>query len=112
MSNPSRAKGTAWESNIVTYLNRYGWPRVERRTQSGAYDRGDIAGLRDVVIEAKDCRTITIPAWVDEAEVEMINANADIAVVWWKRRGHTNPGDGFVTMTGNQFAHILQLLDR
>ena len=71
-------------------------------------DKGDIAGVVGVMIEAKDCKTITIPAWIDEAEVEKANANAEVGVVWWKRRGKTDPGKGFVTMTGEQFVALLK----
>lgn len=106
MVNKSKAKGTAWESRIVDYLRPY-WPHVERRTLGGNKDRGDIAGLAGVVVEAKDCRTITLGAWLDEAEVEKHNDHADVGVVWAKRRGKTDPGAGFVVMTGQQFVELL-----
>ena len=50
----SKAKGTAWESAIAAYLQGAGWVHAERRTLSGANDRGDVAGLPGVVIEAKN----------------------------------------------------------
>ncbi|MCW2957153.1 MAG: hypothetical protein JWO69_2022 [Thermoleophilia bacterium] len=106
MSNPSKAKGTAWESRLVDYLKPH-WPHVERRTLSGSKDRGDIAGLVGVVVEAKDCRTVTLGAWLDEAEVEKANDGADVGVVWAKRRGKTDPGAGFVVMSGQQFVDLL-----
>lgn len=106
MVNKSKIKGTAWESALVTYLLPW-WPHAERRALNGNQDRGDIAGLAGCVIEAKNCKTVSLGAWVDEAEVEKANDRADIAAVWHKRRGKTDPGSGFVTMTGRQFVELL-----
>jgi hypothetical protein len=104
--NKSKAKGTAWESAIVDYLRPF-WPHVERRTLGGSKDRGDIAGLPGVVVEAKDCRTVTLGPWLDEAEVEKTNDKADVGVVWLKRPRKTDPGAAFVVMSGAQFVELL-----
>lgn len=109
MSNPSKQRGTAWESALVTYLIDSGWPHCERRALNGNLDKGDIAGIPGVMIEAKNCKALTIPAWIDEAEAEKRNARATVGVVWWKRRGKSDPGKGFVTMTGAQFVELLRL---
>lgn len=103
----SRAKGTSWESAIVTYLRASGVPHAERRALNGAKDRGDVAGLPGVVIEAKNAKTVTLGAWVDEAETERANDNADVGIVWFKRRGKTSAGDGYVTMTGATLVRLL-----
>lgn len=104
----SKRKGTAWESKIVDYLRDLGWVHAERRTLSGANDRGDIAGLPGVVIEAKSAARVELAAWQDEATREAGNAGASVGVVWFKRRGNTSPGSGFVLMTGDQFADLLK----
>jgi hypothetical protein len=101
----SKAKGTAWESAIVAYLNGAGFP-VERRTQAGAHDKGDVAGL-PLVIEAKNCRATELAAWVDEAQAEARNAGVPVGVVWHHRRGKASPADGFVTMRGEDFLILL-----
>lgn len=103
----SRAKGTAWESAIVDYLRDNGAPHAERRAQSGATDRGDIAGIPAVVIEAKSAARVELAGWLDEAELERKHDHANLGVVWFKRRGKTSPGDGFVLMSG---AALVQLL--
>lgn len=104
----ARAKGTRFESAIVDYLRNAGdLPHVERRARSGAKDRGDIAGIPGVVIEAKACREMELAKWVDEAEVERVNDGAAIGVVWHHRRGKGSPGDGYVTMSGWQFISLL-----
>lgn len=103
----SKRKGTAWESAIVRYLIERGRPAVERRALSGTADRGDIAGIVGVVIEAKSCKAMQLAAWLDEALVEQANDGADYAAVWHHRRGKGSPGDGYVTMTGEQWLRLL-----
>ena len=107
MTSRSRAKGTGWESAIVTWLTANGWPHVERRALNGSKDRGDIAGIPGVVIEAKNAKTITLGAWLDEATTEAANDRADLGVVWFKRRGQLSPGRGYVLMDGATFTRLL-----
>ena len=106
--NPSKRKGTGWESVIVDHLRAEGWPHVERRSLNGSKDRGDIAGIPGVVIEAKNCRTVELAEWVDEVEQERFSDNADIGVVWMKRRGRATAAYGYVVMTGAQFTRLLR----
>lgn len=101
----SKAKGTRWESQIVAYLDGAGF-RVERRTLSGASDKGDIAGL-PLVIEAKNAARIALASWVDEAVAEARNAGVAVGVVWHHRKGKGSPGDGYVTMRGEDFVTLL-----
>lgn len=108
MANPSKAKGTAWESAICTYLRDRGWPYVERRTLSGSKDRGDIAGIPGLVIEAKSTKTVALGAYLDEANTEALNDGANLGVVWLKRRGCPHPADGYVVMDGASFLGLLR----
>lgn len=108
MSNPSKARGTRWESDIVTYLAAHGFPHVERRTLSGAKDRGDIAGIPGVVIEAKSQNRHSFAEWLDEARAETENANADLGIVWAKRRGKGSPGEGYAVMDGRTLVWLLR----
>jgi hypothetical protein len=102
-----RQKGTSAESAVVNYLNDGTFPKVERRSLNGAKDRGDIAGLPGVVIEVKNCATMKLAEWVDEALVEALNDDAEVGVVWHKRKGRGNPGDWYVSMNGHTFAWLL-----
>ena len=104
----SKAKGTAAETAVVRFLQAAGFAQAERRTLNGVKDRGDIAGLPGVVIEVKNCARQELPAWVEEAELERDNDHATLGVVWHKRRGTTDPGRWFVTMSGDQFAALLR----
>ena len=104
----SKARGTAWETEIVNTLRSKWWPNAERRTLSGAADKGDINLHPDVVIEAKDHGTLRFSQWISEAETERVNAGASIGVVWAKRRGKASAGDAYVVMTGEQFIELLK----
>lgn len=60
-----------------------------------------------VVAELKDCATLSIPAWLREAEVEAINDGALCGVVVAKRRGIGDPAQQLVAMTLGHFAALL-----
>lgn len=83
----ARAKGTAAETAVVTYLQTHGFPHAERRALHGANDRGDIAGVPGVAIEVKAVAKPSVGAWLLEAEQERINAGAGLGVVVHKPRG-------------------------
>jgi len=102
-----RAKGTAWETAIVNYLIGEGFVMAERRALAGALDKGDITGIPGVVIEAKNCKTINLAQFLDEAAEEATNANADVGVAWVKRRGKTSPAEAYVVMSGTTFIELL-----
>jgi hypothetical protein len=104
----ARDKGTRWESTIVDYLRTHGAPHAERRAAGGTKDRGDIAGIPGLVIEAKNTARHQVGVWLSEAEAERVNDGAALAVVWAKRRGKTSAADGYVIMTGATLVHLLQ----
>lgn len=105
--NRPRVKGTTWESAIVAFLRGRGAAHAERRALAGTSDRGDIAGIPGVVIEAKNCARLELGTWLAEAEAERRNDRARYGAVWIKRRGKTSPGDGYVVLSGDQFAALL-----
>lgn len=104
----SKQRGTRWETAIVDYLRANGAPHAERRALNGAKDRGDVAGIPGLVIEAKSHTGMRLADWIAEAEAEARHAGAALGVVWHKRRGRASAGDGYVTMTGAAFAHLLR----
>lgn len=103
-----RDKGTKWETAIVDYLRTKGFPHAERRALHGTHDLGDISGIPGVVIEAKNQARHSWAEWLDEAVDETRNASADVGVVWAHRRGKASPADGYVVMSGDQFAWLLK----
>ena len=106
MANPSKAKGTAWESAVVEYLRTHGFPWAERRALSGSADKGDVSGIPGVVIEAKACREITLASFMDEVAIETGNAGASVGVAVVKRRNRS-VADGYAVMTLETLARLL-----
>jgi hypothetical protein len=106
--NRPKQRGTAWETAIVNFLIENGVRHAERRTLSGSQDKGDIAGIPGVVIEAKNAARMDVSGWVDEANLERDNAKAEVGVVWAKKRGKTSPGAGYVIMDGNTLIKLLE----
>jgi hypothetical protein len=105
--NRSKTKGTRWETAIAEYLAAHTTAPVERRAQKGAKDRGDIAGIIGVVIEAKDDPGLSLQAGLRETEAERVNDGADIGVLWTKTRGKASAGDGIVHMTPSMLLWML-----
>lgn len=104
----AKKAGTSWETEIVRALIAAGWPHAERRRLAGAYDKGDVAGVPGVVIEAKNTNRLELAAAVDEARAEADNASAALGVAWLKRKGKTAAEDGYVVMDGATFLTLLR----
>jgi hypothetical protein len=104
----AKQAGTKWESEIVRTLIANGWANAERRRLNGTHDRGDIAGIPGVVIEAKSTNRLELATAVDEATEEAANAGTNIGVAWLKRKGRTNAADGYVVMDGYVFMQLLK----
>jgi hypothetical protein len=94
----SKRKGTAWETRVADHL-RLLHPRAERRTLSGNKDKGDIAGIDGWVIEAKNCASLSLAAWMDEAKKEALNAGVTRwAVVFPRRQKSTAEGYALIPL--------------
>ena len=106
MANPSKKKGTAWETALVEYLKLSGFPYAERRALCGTSDRGDVAGIPGVVLEAKAEKTIALSTYMDEVATEKQNANAQVGAAVIKRRNR-GPGDSYVVMPLSQFVDLI-----
>ena len=98
-----KQKGTAAETAVVNWLKSKGRKHVERRSLNGTNDRGDIAGIPGVVIEVKNHARMALSEWVDEMLVEVLNDKADTGIVIHKRKGTTNVGQWYATMTVEQW---------
>jgi len=106
MANASKKKGTAWETALVEYLKLSGFPYAERRALCGTSDRGDVAGIPGVVLEAKAEKTITLSTYMDEVATEKQNANAQVGAAVIKRRNR-GPGSAYVVMPLSQFVEMI-----
>ena len=93
----AKAAGARFERLIADCLAEHVDDRVDRRVKGGAIDKGDIGGLRTewgkrVVVEVKDHGgKYQVGPWLEEAETERINDNAEVGVVVAKRRGVSDP---------------------
>lgn len=112
----AKQAGTRMETATTGFLREFlDDDRIERRRLRGANDAGDIAGVRTirgarVVLEVKDYNgSVQVGPWLDEAEVERGNDDAEIGVVVFKRRGvgYTSAGEQGVLMTLETFAKLL-----
>lgn len=109
----ARQAGTKWETEIVNALIRAGWKHAERRRLAGVNDRGDIAGIPGVVIEAKNTNRLELSTALDEAKTEARNDSSGVfgvshGVAWIKRKGRTSAEDGYVVMDGATFMDLLK----
>lgn len=109
----SKQKGTAFETAVVNYLSDCTTATIERRTLSGAHDKGDVAGVYidglPVVVECKACSRLSIPQWLRESETERDNAHAAVGIVVAKRQGIglANMGQQLVMMTLDDFSRLI-----
>lgn len=108
MANPSKRKGTRWESDIVRFLHGEGFPEARRVVQTGRADTGDIH-VRDFVVQAKAYRSIVdgIRDGITGAAEQRVNAGLDYGVAIVKRPGK-GVGDGYVVLTLAEFARLLR----
>lgn len=111
--NASKAKGTAWETRIVEWLGAT-YANVERRALSGTRDRGDIAGLPGVVIEAKSVKPTLLSAVFNlgttELQREVDNDNAALGLLCVKRPGKTDPGSAYWLVDPRHVDYIISLV--
>ena len=111
MSNPSKAKGTSFESACVDYFRANGYPNCERRALAGALDKGDLTGI-PVVVECKNVKAINLAAFVDEAVVEATNAGAPLGIAVIKRRGRSDAGEAYAVMRLSDAVELIRGWDQ
>ena len=89
MANRSKAKGSGFESQGVSFLReRLGQEQIERRALHGSKDMGDIFGLRahgrEGVVECKSYKRYgpaDVERWRRQTIDERENAGADFALL-------------------------------
>ena len=110
MTNPAKAKGTRWESDLKNYFNERGIP-ARRVAQSGQLDVGDIHGIDPFVGQAKAYRSVVdgIREGVHGATVQAKRAGQPYGVAFVKRPGKST-ADGYAVMDIATFTRLLQHL--
>ena len=107
MSNPQKIKGSAFELQIVKYLQGNGWPEASRTRAGWTDDRGDIEAMQ-FTFECKNQKTLHLQSWCREMEVEAANAKTYIGAVIHKRQGVTETGEQFATMPMKYLVKLLK----
>lgn len=104
----AKAKGSAFEREVVAYLKAHGFPHAERYYGAGRKDdRGDIAGVVGWTIEAKAHRSFDLAGWSDEAKREREAGETPYCAVIVKRpRKPTR--DAYVVLTLEAWARLLR----
>lgn len=88
MANPSKQKGTAFETAVTRLAREFGFPNAERRALAGNLDKGDILLCPGVIVECKAYATFSdaqVMLWLGETERERQNAGADHGFLVVKR---------------------------
>ena len=103
-----KARGAAFEREVVRVLRDHGHPHAERSYGAGRpRDVGDISGVRGFAIEAKACRSFDLAGWADEAAREAAHVGESVVpVVVVKRRGRP-PEDAYTVLRLRDFAELV-----
>ena len=105
-AGPKR-KGSAFERDVVHYLQEHGFPDASRSFGAGRpADIGDVVGIPGVTVECKATRSIGLAGFVDEAERERLNARQPYGVAIVKRRAKAT-GQAYVAMTLESFVRLV-----
>lgn len=111
MSNPSKQKGTAFESAVVEYFKAHGFPTVERRALHGNTDKGDIAGVRNWTFELKNRKALNLGGALDEARIEAQNAGTALYAAIVKRPRKGDPGEAFAVMPLSLLLDLIHIIE-
>ena len=110
MSSYNKVKGSKFETDVMKYLRKLGH-FAERLAKAGANDEGDIVTIiagQTYILECKNRKSMNLPAFWDEAQVEAKN--------YAKARGMVATPPAFVIVKRRQHgvekAWVIQDLDQ
>ena len=100
MTTPSKRKGSKYENDLCVYLRDQGFNQAARTPAGATADRGDINGIPNWTIEAKNRRDITaaIRDGLDQAHAARQVTGTRWAAAIVKRPRHPT-ADSYVIMT-------------
>jgi hypothetical protein len=116
MANPSKRKGTGWESAKVDWWQAQGFADAHRIALHGAADCGDVFVTKtqrgDVIEECKNTKRLAVPEWLRQSENERDNAGAWLCLLSWKLVGigMADPGRHPVTVRADDAAKVLSYI--
>lgn len=110
--NPSKDKGTKFETRVSRYLNGQGVP-AERMALKGSADEGDLRAVSrcgPVSIECKDRKRISLKEWFEEAERESRNAGCAMPMLIIHRQGcgQASTGSNYAVMRLEDAARLMR----
>jgi len=105
MTSPQKRKGSAFERLIADYLAER--LPCERIPAGATLDRGDM-WTSAAAIQCKNCRTLSLGAWLRDARDQQRNAGKRLHALVVKAKGTTDPAEQFVVMTLEQFRQMLE----
>ena len=110
MSSYNKVKGSKFETDVMKYLRKLGH-FAERLAKAGSNDEGDIVTIiagQTYILECKNRKSLNLPAFWDEAQVEAKN--------YAKARGMVATPPAFVIVKRRQHgiekAWVIQDLDQ
>lgn len=104
MSNPQKARGTAWERLVLVRLDELGL-QVRRNAQHGPADIGDL-WAPGFALECKDHAKITLAEFVDQAVREAEAAREPYGVAIVKRR-RSSVGEAYAITNLDTLARMM-----
>lgn len=108
----AKQAGARFERTTADYMKAVTGQPIDRLVKTGAKDRGDVGPLTNaqgdlVAVECKDTSRLELAQWIGEAHTEAVNYGAATGVIVHKRRGVTDPGKQWVTMTVDDLLTIM-----
>lgn len=102
VANPSKAKGTKAEGEVLRWLvGVTGYP-LHRNVLHGAVDIGDIGGMPDAMIECK-AGAPKMAQWLRELDRQTTNLGTRWGFLVWRTPGSTDPHDWVVIARPDQW---------
>jgi hypothetical protein len=108
MANANKIKGDAAERQVTRYLQGSGFTASRIPAGSNA-DIGDVWLPPPLpAVQVKNVAKLDLSGWCNQVDEQALNANRECGVVVHKRRGKSDPGDWYVTMTLETLTKLLK----
>lgn len=109
----AKAAGARFARSIADHFRAHGHPYADKQPLTGSRDLGDVANVHHfdghpIALELKDRATLALPEWWREAQAEAANLGTPYAAIVHKRRGVSDPGQQWVTLTVDTFNDLIQ----
>ena len=110
MANPSKARGTKFESACADYFRSAGFSECYRMADGGEHDAGDLGGLPQVAAECRDRARLDLAGNVADANRRALEKDVPFGVTIMKKRG-ASIADAYVACDLETFTRILHALN-